>query len=90
MATPNDGTAKCVGLERRIAVLVQKIHIQDQGQMFVECKSSSTPPQSLIISSIRSSSEEVKKILQGHQWCHKAIQCISFMTTLQYLIQLYT
>jgi hypothetical protein len=44
------GTAKCVGLDRRIVVLVQKFHIQDQGQIFVECKSSSTPPQSHIIS----------------------------------------
>jgi len=33
---------------------------------------------------------EVKKILQVHQWCQEAIQCFSFMTTLQYLIQQYT
>jgi len=31
-------------------VLVQKFHIQEQGQIFVECKSSSTLSHSLIIS----------------------------------------
>ena len=84
------GTAKyeCIGLERRIVVLLQKFHMQDQGQFFVECKSSSTPPQSPIISAFLF--REVNKILQGHQWCHEAIQCFPFKTALQYLKLQYT
>jgi hypothetical protein len=48
------GKAKYVGLERGIAVFVHKFHIQDQRQMVVEWKSTSIPPQPLVISSLPS------------------------------------
>jgi hypothetical protein len=44
------GKAEYVGLERGIVVHVHKFHIQDQRQIFVERKSTSIPPQSLIVS----------------------------------------
>jgi hypothetical protein len=74
-------TAKYVGSETRIAVIVQNFHIQDQGKFLL--KGSHPALLHCQISSLPFLFTVVKKTLQWHQWCHEAMQCSSFVSPVQ-------